>query len=353
MKNISTLAAAAAGILCAASILSCDPNNPLARNTSNPLEVSLKGAEFSVTLLDREQGYEPDSLYTFEGIWKQDAFYFGYWKLDPMVPNILPDGRNQLEFRFYSDAAGFEGVNAASSSRCINIVQDGADHTRYHLEYVSEGESTITFWNGEGAARKEISFQATSKAYIPIETIKFRIDGELHQMMHTACGQKEEFHLLKPFPAEASWEELPAFELVPVPLNATLQDGEVAYALLTAALFRVDENGNGKPLMTPDGKLVDNANPWYLSYTYQDLMGLWPGFRWLRTHTLPSHAFHGDDPIKVNLNDLRERHTKVYTTRMKNAFKNGYCGQIYFEWLIYNHKTDQMSRDRDYIVITK
>jgi hypothetical protein len=171
-------------------------------------------------------------------------------------------------------------------------------------------------------------------------------------MMHTACGQKEEFHLLKPFPAGASWEELPTFELVPVPLNATLQDGEVAYALLTAALFRTDENGNGQPLTNEEG-VIDNAKPWYLSYTYQDLIGLWPGFRWLRTHTLPSHAFEGDDPIKVNLNDLRERHTKVYTTRMKNAFKNGYCGQIYFEWLIHNHKTDQMSRNRDHIVITK
>nr|MCR5071324.1 hypothetical protein [Bacteroidales bacterium] len=174
------LAGAAAILLSLAGLASCDKNNPLAPNRNNPPEAGLKAAAFDITLLDHERGYNRDSVYCFEGIWKQDAFYFGYWKLDPMVPNIFPEGQNQLEFRISSEAAGFEGVNASSSSRCINIVQDGADHTRYHLEWVAEGESTITFWNGEGDARQEISFKATSKKHIPFVNLKYRYDGELY-----------------------------------------------------------------------------------------------------------------------------------------------------------------------------
>ena len=346
------LAIAVALLLGAAGFTSCNKNNPLAPNKNNPAEAALKAAAFEVTLLDHERGYDRDSAYVFEGVWKQDAFHFGYLKLDPMVPNILPDGRNQLEFRISSDAAGFEGVNASSSSRCINIVQDGADHTRYHLEWVAEGESTITFWNGEGASRKEISFQATSKAHIPIETIKFRIDGELYQMVHTGFGQKEEFNLLKQFPDGANWEDLPTFELVPNPLNATLAEGEAIYGFLTVALYRVDENGNGSPLMTPDGKLVDNTIPWYLSYTYHDMKTFWPDFHWLSTQCLPSENYGGKE-IKLNLNDLRERHAKVYTTKMDSPFKKGYNDRIEFMWLIYNDKTQKLIRDRDHIIIKK
>ena len=347
------LAAATALLLGAAGLVSCDKNNPLAPNKNNPAEVNLQASDFAVTLLDHEKGYEKDSVYCFEGVWKKDAFYFGYLKLDPMTPNILPDGRNRIEFRISSDAAGFEGVNASSSSRCINIVQDGADHTRYHLEYVAEGESTITFWNGEGATRKEISFQATSKAYIPIETIKFRIDGELYQMVHTGFGQKEEFNLLKQFPAGAKWEDLPTFELVPTPLNTTLNEGEIAYARLSIALYRVDENGNGSPLMTPDGKLVDNSIPWYLSYTYQDMKTFWPDFRWLSTQCHPSENYSGDDYLKVNFNDLRERHAKVYTTKMDSPLKKGYNDRIEFSWGIDNEKTNTIARDSDHIIVRK
>ena len=353
MKHtIYNLLAAAALSFCAVCSVSCDKNNPLSPNKDNPVETSLNAAAFDITLLDHEKGFEKDSLYCFEGIWKKDAFYFGYLKLDPMTPNILPDGKNQIEFVISSEAAGFEGVNASSSSRCINIVQDGKDHTRYHLEWVAEGESTITFWNGEGATRKEISFQATSKAYIPIETIKFRIDGEIYQMIHTGFGQEEEFHLLKQFPAGAKWEDLPTFELVPTPLNATLAEGEAIYGFLTVALYRVDENGNGSPLMTPDGKLVDNSKPWYLSYTYQDMKTFWPEFRWLSTQCLPSENYGGKE-IKLNLNDLRERHAKVYTTKMDSPFKKGYNDRIEFMWLIYNDKTEKLIRDRDHIIVRK
>jgi hypothetical protein len=171
-------------------------------------------------------------------------------------------------------------------------------------------------------------------------------------MQYSGHGKKQEFHVLQQFPADAKWEDLPTFELVPTPLNATLGDGEIIYTYLTAALFRVDEKGNGAPLMTDKG-LINNDNPWFLSYTYQDLKTFWPEFRWLKSCTYPSQVLPEGDPIKVNINDLRERHTKVYATRMDNGFLKGYCGQIYFEWLIHDHNNDTMSRNRDHMTISK
>ena len=210
----------AAAMLCALGLSSC--NDPLGPNKNNPATESLRAAEFDVTLLDHEQGWTKDSLYCFEGVWKDDAFYFGYWKLDPMVPNILPDRQNRLEFVVSSEAAGFEGVNAASSSKCINIVQDTKDHRHFHLEYVSEGESTITFWNGESDARREISFQATSKAEIPIEGFLARVDGKEYRFSKTngsATKVLKTFKYRNDFPG---WDKMHIVELVgPLPLNAT------------------------------------------------------------------------------------------------------------------------------------
>ena len=176
------LAVPALALLCAVCLPSCDKNNPQGPNRDNPVASDLRSAAFELTLLDGEQGFCRDSHYVFEGIWKDGAFRFGLQKLDEMTPNIRPDGKNRLEFTVSSDVAGFEGVNATSSARCINIVPDGNDHTRYHLEWVAEGESTITFWNGEGAGRKEISFKATARKEIPLEGIKMRIDGEMFLM---------------------------------------------------------------------------------------------------------------------------------------------------------------------------
>lgn len=248
MKHAIKLLASVLIILAVAYLTSC--NDPMGKNNSNPTEVGLKAAAFEVTMLDHERGYEKDSLYVFEGIWKQNAFYFGYWKLDPMVPNILPEGKNRIEFRISSEAAGFEGVNASSSSRCINVVQDGSDHTRYHLEYVSEGESTITFWNGEGATRKEISFTATSKSVIPMEGVLARLDGKEYRFLDGNNPSSNQYQkLLKTFKSRndfPGWDKLHVLEIVgPIPLNATPEDGKKYTMICKARLAYLDDDGNG------------------------------------------------------------------------------------------------------------
>ena len=309
------LAGAAAILLSLAGLASCDKNNPLAPNRNNPPEAGLKAAAFDITLLDHERGYNRDSVYCFEGIWKQDAFYFGYWKLDPMVPNILPEGQNQLEFRISSEAAGFEGVNASSSSRCINIVQDGADHTRYHLEWVAEGESTITFWNGEGDARQEISFKATSKKHIPFVNLKYRYDGELYTAkdLSSAAGYKT---LLKPCPqGNTEWDNMPIYELVPEPLNATLEENTYLWGGLVVKLHRVTETGeedrytfNSIEDHFLPGSFTEQSDRYKnrIRMTKKDICDRWPQTR------LYSSFPDDNTVVPLNFNDLRERRTVAY-----------------------------------------
>lgn len=175
MKHfIHTLLTTAALVFCAVCFTSCNKDG--GPNKNNPVEVSLPAAPFDLIVLDHEHGFNKDSNYVFEGVWKNGHFWFGREKLDTMQLNINPD--NGIVLRVSSENSAFKGVNAASSSRCINIVQDGNDHRQYHLEWVAEGQSKITLWCGEGSSRKEIHFIATSKKEIPMTGIRFRVNGE-------------------------------------------------------------------------------------------------------------------------------------------------------------------------------
>ena len=227
MKSILyRLTAPVLALLCAASLAACDKDRPDGPNKDNPAEHQLASCAFSLNARDCERGFSPDSSYVFEGVFRDGSFYFGADKRDAMVLNITPD--NQIILTASSEAAGFEGVNASSSSRCINIVPDGTDHTTYHLQWVAEGESTITFWNGEGAGRQEISFQATSKKDIPLEGIAFRYDGSVYKFQKQIPTEYVtegtfQYMLLKKWDGKPEkFEKLPTFELIgPVPLNAT------------------------------------------------------------------------------------------------------------------------------------
>ena len=306
----------AAGMLCALGLSSC--NDPLGPNKNNPATESLRAAEFDVTLLDHEQGWTKDSLYCFEGVWKDDAFYFGYWKLDPMVPNILPDRQNRLEFVISSEAAGFEGVNAASSSKCINIVQDTQDHRRFHLEYVSEGESTITFWNGEGDARREISFQATSKAEIPIEGFLARVDGKEYRFSKTngsATKVLKTFKYRNDFPG---WDKMHIVELVgPIPLNATRKYDPEKPLIVDCGwvLAYLDEEGNAcnwDIYSTDDevGSLRQNDDEIQKKY--------FPDYRWIQNEICyPDNGLGTRIPIIPA--DLRERRLMLWSVKNRYA----------------------------------
>ena len=240
MKHLLYHFAATVLVLCAACFTAC--NKASLSNSNNPVAVSLPAADFDITILDCEHGYDRDSNYVFEGVWKSDAFYFGLYKTEKMTPNITPD--NAITFRITSDSPSFQGVNASSSKGGINIVQDGNDHTVYHLEWVAEGESEITFWNGEGEARKELKFKATSKKEIPMTGVKVRCNNieSLFERKYateyeirgagTPFENKDwQWHVaqsggtptLDGYASEISngWDGMAPVEIFPVPLNAT------------------------------------------------------------------------------------------------------------------------------------
>jgi hypothetical protein len=213
-------------LLCALCLWACDPKNPLGPNKDNPTEHKLAACAFRLGVQDCERGFSRDSSYVFEGEYRDGSFYFGIDRSDEMVLNVTPD--NRIVLKVSSEAAGFEGVNAASSSRCINIVPDGTDHTAYHLERVDEGESTITLWNGEGAGRQEVSFRVTSHEEIPLEGIAFRYDGRVYRFQkqvpteHLTEGTFQYMFLKKWDGKPEKFDQLPVFELIgPIPLNAT------------------------------------------------------------------------------------------------------------------------------------
>ena len=213
-------------LLCALCLWACDNKNPLGPNKENPTEHKLAACAFQLGVQDCERGFSRDSNYVFEGMYRDGCFYFGSDKSDEMVLNVTTD--NKIILKASSEASGFEGVNASSSSRCINIVPDGSDHTTYHLERVDEGESTITLWNGEGAGRQEISFQVTSRKEIPLEGIAFRYDGRVYRFQkkipteYLTEGTFQYMFLKKWDGKPEKFDKLPVFELIgPIPLNAT------------------------------------------------------------------------------------------------------------------------------------
>lgn len=381
MKRIIQLLTAAAAVTAlAAAIVSCHKNIPDTTNNSNPTEYSLKGADFDLICLDGEHGFSKDSIYVFEGIWRDGHFWFGREKLDTMQLNITPKD-NSITLKVSSEAAGFEGVNASSSSRCINIVPDGNDHTSYHLEWVEEGESRITLWCGEGSAKREISFIATSRKEIPMEGIATRVNGELIMMNYYPNGGT----FSEPLDHKGRFlygykrldnEKHVSFEIVgPVPLNATTAGDDIyiicdhfgmkEYA--SAFIGYIKELKNIKPEELEKGYWLPMEQGVYssqrtrivrhLRYTlYEDNLKLNPEFRWFTPLEIPLccwtgnndkvsrymreqlnapieqypqekevgavlwSKYRGVDSYKLRPADLRERFTWVWPTRHGQIF---------------------------------
>ena len=306
-------------LLCTLCLWACDPKNPLGPNKDNPTEHKLAACAFQLGVQDCERGFSRDSSYVFEGEFRDGGFYFGIDRSDEMVLNVTPD--NRIVLKVSSEASGFEGVNASSSSRCINIVPDGTDHTTYHLERVDEGESTITLWNGEGADRQEISFQVTSRKEIPLEGIAFRYDGRVYRFQkqipteHLTEGTFQYMFLKKWDGKPEKFDKLPVFELIgPIPLNAT------------PTLLYMTQYFNAN-IPTPEDKTYGKA---VSAYDYN--LHLYNDYRWFPEYFEPKlpeeYPYLNEAPLDVQIDcqktylnsmlklfpaDLRERRIKFWT----------------------------------------
>lgn len=316
MKTLRILLAAAALILCAACFTAC--NDPLGPNRDNPIEVTLASAAFDITILDHERGFRSDSNYVFEGEWKGDAFYFGLNKTEAMVPNITKD--NAITFRITSEAAGFEGVNAASDSRCINIVQDGNDHSVYHLEWVSEGEANITFWNGTDADRKQVKFKVTSLLEIPMTGVMIRkgfstyefgkvdYEGVVTNMIgqhdwetitDNGGGRVPVSNIADIY--KDDWSMMEPVEMFPLPLNATPKEWFFSsYAFATLK----DKDTKEKVFYRQRDLLLFNREHWS-GCNWLDCLANWGV-------DMNQDALSRGDIIKVYPSDLREKRLMLF-----------------------------------------
>ncbi|MCR4825184.1 MAG: hypothetical protein K5849_07520 [Bacteroidales bacterium] len=352
MKNFCIAAALAALLPCLAS---CGSKEALdSPNTNNPPVVSLRGTGFELSCLDCERGFSRDSNYVFEGIWRDGHFWFGKGQLDTMQLNITPD--NGIILKVDSGEDGFEGVNAASSSSCINIVPDTENHRIYHLEWISEGRSTITLWCGEGASRREIHFTATSRTIIPLEGIRIRIDGEestmavfkdgdlddgdgaemnhtyYHKPKITDLGMERYGLLVRDYNTGFDRNDITrhvVFEIAgPIPMNAT--PTEKIYTALDE--IGIIENG----VFGDPGGLSPPADYWNYGLYLENLM-LNPDFRWFRPITLTSEdvsnslvdRYRASDSHILYPADLRERLCWIWPQTNEEIFTIAfYQGEI-------------------------
>ncbi len=335
MKHIRNLRLA--GVILGAAILAVSCSKASLGNKNNPVTASLPAADFEITMLDYERGYDRDSNYVFEGVWENDAFLFGVYKTEKMVPNITPD--NGITFRITSDSPSFQGVNASSSKACINIVQDGHDHTVYHLEWAAEGESTITFWNGDGATKKQVSFTATSKKVIPLEGFKYRTRRDEFMFKKYYADYYEwglggsiiappASHHEWRFDYDAAektmspdwnnagcnaydkdWGRMDPVEIYPVPLNATATDQPLILVL-------------GYSCVTPNGHIEDEEVDKLNTANYSQFRWFNPKQRKPKEYSISSKNTDAEakqiwaEAYENNLNvypsDLRERRIKLF-----------------------------------------
>lgn len=324
-------------LLCALCLWACDNKNPLGPNKENPTEHKLAACAFQLGVQDCERGFSRDSNYVFEGVYRDGCFYFGSDKSDEMVLNVTAD--NKIILKASSEASGFEGVNASSSSRCINIVPDGSDHTTYHLERVDEGESTITLWNGEGAGRQEISFQVTSRKEIPLEGIAFRYDGRVYRFQkkipteYLTEGTFQYMFLKKWDGKPEKFDKLPVFELIgPIPLNATptllylSQD-------FTANVPSKDDPSYGKEVSVDEyNKSLYKEYRWFPEYKQPPFPEGFDEHNWehcplnLQKDWQQSYL---DSMLKLYPSDLRERRVKLWIDGVSKYSIGGYA--LYFK----------------------
>lgn len=325
MKNIYSFLSAASLLLSAALLLpACDKCRPDGPNRNNPPVADLPSAAFTLRVLEHERGFHPDSAYIFEGAWHDGHFWFGRQKLDTMQLNIAPD--NALVLEVSSDDPAFEGVNASSSTRSVNIVPDTRDHRIYHLERIDEGRSEITLWNGDGPSRREIRFTVTSRAEIPLEGIKVRLDGE-ERILFTGYN----YALPSGIPAQIAEypkvvKEFSGFiredytkhvnlDIIgPIPLNANIGVLHLAFDSI-GLLDHGAIHENVPPHVWLKTWNLHEENIWYnpdFNWFHSFDPGFHPDREWGSMYLKMPQAYFDDQKYILNPQDLRERFAWVW-----------------------------------------
>ena len=89
---------------------------------------------------------------------------------------------NTFTFEAVPDnTSGFPGINAKTDNACIKIERKG--QSSFAISYVSDGDATITVWNGSEGGNTAVTFKVQARKTIPVEGFLVRIDGEEEVLM--------------------------------------------------------------------------------------------------------------------------------------------------------------------------
>ena len=203
MKNFIRLAVLVLGAMPAAA--SCNREAAVQANPNNPEFIETERLDFSVMIDDIRTGFDPDSVYHFtpkiinaeDGTVSYSSGRTVFDRGKGQITHAGPSNVNDEATAAYNREFSFTGqqcsltvtpyctitltasspVNASSSTDAVDVVRDDTGGFRYHLEYVRDGASTITLWNGEGASANEWRLAVKSAASIPLTGIRVKFEN--------------------------------------------------------------------------------------------------------------------------------------------------------------------------------
>ena len=169
------LAALMLGVLAMGSLTSCK-KDPL--DEFNPKTDTIAEAPFSV------KGTEKRS----------DGGYVLTWDITKTTVDCVQEELDELAitpfntFTFEavpeSASATFPGINAKTDNACIKL--ERKNQNSFSISYVSDGDATITVWNGNETGNTTVTFKVQARKTIPVEGLLVRIDDKEEALIKVA-----------------------------------------------------------------------------------------------------------------------------------------------------------------------
>jgi len=85
------------------------------------------------------------------------------------------------------NASGFPGINARTDNACIKL--ERKDQSSFSISYVSDGDATVTVWNGNKDGNTSVTFKVQARKSIPVEGLLVRIDDKEEVLIKVIGGQ--------------------------------------------------------------------------------------------------------------------------------------------------------------------
>lgn len=165
-------------ILMAGAVVASCKKDPL--DEFNPKTDTIAEAPFSV------KGTEKRS----------DGGYVLTWNITKTTVDCVQEELDELAitpfntFTFEAvpdNASGFPGINARTDNACIKIERKGQNS--FSISYVSDGDATVTVWNGSKDGNTSITFKVQARKTIPVEGLLVRIDDKEEVLIKVIGGQ--------------------------------------------------------------------------------------------------------------------------------------------------------------------